>query len=234
VKTWIAVWKEIGRGSYSRSTPRSLQLPQEREGRCFGTGDLPQIVGFKLDQVQSHLIITNHLVQTGGMMINQEVFSTGLSKQDQDLILKASKDACQWANEKMKRDEAKLLLELQRKGMQVIIPDADSFRTKGSLQWRGSSRLSGPSPHGPRSLHSRTFRNNRSYRPYRTYISFLGEAWQLKWNGKRRREGSGSFCVRAEYAAVLLKRQANFCWMNLAEASNLVGITTEIGGLLLS
>ena len=29
-------------------------------------GDLPQIASFKLNEVQSHLIITNHLVQTGG------------------------------------------------------------------------------------------------------------------------------------------------------------------------
>jgi hypothetical protein len=31
----------------------------------------------------------------------------------------------------MKRDELKLLIDLQRKGMQVIIPNADSFLEKG-------------------------------------------------------------------------------------------------------
>lgn len=129
VKTWIAVWKEIG------ANPVPIPLPDLfkslKEGKADASeGDLPQIAGFKLDQVQSHLTLTNHLVQTAGMMINKPFFD-GLSKADQDLVLKASKQACQWANEKMKKDELKLLLELQRKGMQVVIPDAESFRVKG-------------------------------------------------------------------------------------------------------
>jgi TRAP-type C4-dicarboxylate transport system substrate-binding protein len=129
VKTWIAVWKEIG------ADPVPIPLPDLykslKEGNAEASeGDLPQIASFKLDEVQSHLIVTNHLVQTGGMMINKKFFD-GLPKQDQELILKASKQACEWANDKIRKGESKLLLDLQRKGMQVIIPDAESFRTKG-------------------------------------------------------------------------------------------------------
>jgi TRAP-type C4-dicarboxylate transport system substrate-binding protein len=40
----------------------------------------------------------------------------------------AAKQACDWANAKMKASEFSYVLELQRKGMQVVIPDADSFR----------------------------------------------------------------------------------------------------------
>ena len=54
-----------------------------------------------------------------------------MSKEDQKFILKAFKEASDWANDKIKKGETKLLIELQRKGMQVIIPDADSFREKG-------------------------------------------------------------------------------------------------------
>jgi TRAP-type C4-dicarboxylate transport system substrate-binding protein len=92
-------------------------------------GDLPQITSFKLDEVQTHLVMTNHMVQIGGMLINKPFFDK-LSKTDQDLIIKAAKEACDWANTKMKAGEKSYLLELQRKGMQVIIPDADSFRAK--------------------------------------------------------------------------------------------------------
>ena len=92
-------------------------------------GDLPQIASFKLDEVQTHLTITNHMVQTGNFLINKTFFD-GLSKEDQNLILKASKEACDWTNEKMKKGELNFLIELQRKGMQVIIPDADAFREK--------------------------------------------------------------------------------------------------------
>jgi hypothetical protein len=59
------------------------------------------------------------------------VFFAGLSKGDQNLILKASKGAADWANDKIKKGEGQLLIDLQRKGMQVVIPDADSFREKG-------------------------------------------------------------------------------------------------------
>jgi TRAP-type C4-dicarboxylate transport system substrate-binding protein len=128
VPTWIAVWKEIG------AEPVPLPLPELYPGLKSGKadaseGDLPQITSFKLDEVQTHLIMTNHMVQIGGMLINKPFFD-GLSKADQDLVIKAAKEACDWANTKMKTGESAYLLELQRKGMQVIIPDADSFREK--------------------------------------------------------------------------------------------------------
>jgi len=47
------------------------------------------------------------------------------------LTLKASKGAADWANDKIKRGGGQLLIDLQRKGMRVVIPDADSFREKG-------------------------------------------------------------------------------------------------------
>jgi TRAP-type C4-dicarboxylate transport system substrate-binding protein len=61
--------------------------------------------------------------------INKPFFDR-LSKGDQDLIVQAAKEACDWANQKMKTGEAALLMDLQRKGMQVVIPDAESFRVK--------------------------------------------------------------------------------------------------------
>ncbi len=129
VATWIAVWKEMG------ASPIPIPLPDLykslKEGSAESSeGDLPQIASFKLDEVQTHLIITNHLVQTGGILINKPFFDR-LSKADQDLIVQAAKEATAWANQKMKTNEAALLVDLQRKGMQVVIPDAESFRAKG-------------------------------------------------------------------------------------------------------
>jgi TRAP-type transport system periplasmic protein len=129
VKTWIAVWKELG------ADPVPIPLPELfkslKEGKAEASeGDLPQIASFKLNEVQSFLTLTNHLVQTGGILINQP-FLMGLSKEDQSLIVKAGAQASDWANEKIKQDEKRLLIELQRKGMQVVIPDAESLREKG-------------------------------------------------------------------------------------------------------
>jgi len=50
--------------------------------------------------VQSHLIITNHLVQTGAMIINKPVFER-LSRSDQTCG-QGGDEACDWANAKMK------------------------------------------------------------------------------------------------------------------------------------
>jgi len=129
VKTWIAVWKEIG------TDPVPIPLPELyaslKDGKAQASeGDLPQIASFKLNEVQNYLTLTNHLVQTGGVLINKAFFD-GLPKADQELIVKAAAQATDWANEGIKKEEKKLLIELQRKGMQVVIPDADSLREKG-------------------------------------------------------------------------------------------------------
>lgn len=142
VKTWIAVWKEMG------AEPIPIPLPELykslKEGKADASeGDLGQVASFKLDEVQTYLTITNHLVQTGGIMINKTFFD-GLPKGDQDLILKAAKEAANWATEKMKKDELKLLIDLQRKGMQVVIPDADAFREKAKPAVEGLFKTEWP------------------------------------------------------------------------------------------
>jgi TRAP-type C4-dicarboxylate transport system substrate-binding protein len=129
VKTWIAVWKEIG------TDPVPIPLPELyaslKDGKAQASeGDLPQIASFKLNEVQTYLTLTNHLVQTGGVLINKAFFDR-LPKQDQELIVTAAAQACAWSNEGIKKEEKKLLIELQRKGMQVVVPDADSLREKG-------------------------------------------------------------------------------------------------------
>jgi len=128
ISSWIAVWKAIG------ADPVPLTLPELYPGLKSGKaeaseGDVSQITSFKLDEVQTHLIMTNHLAQTGGMLIYKPFFDS-LSKADQALVVMAGKQACDWANAKMKASENAYVLELQRKGMQVVIPDADLFRAK--------------------------------------------------------------------------------------------------------
>jgi TRAP-type C4-dicarboxylate transport system substrate-binding protein len=129
VKTWIAVWKAIGADPVP--IPLTGLYQSLKEGKAEASeGDLPQIASFKLNEVQTHLTITNHLVQTGGVLINKAFFSK-LAKKDQDLILGSARRAVGWANDKIKKGETQLLVDLQKKGMQAVIPDADAFRQKG-------------------------------------------------------------------------------------------------------
>ncbi len=135
VPTWLTVWKAMD------ADPIAVPLPELynslKTGKAESSeGDLPQIASFKLDEVQTHLIITNHLVQTGGILINKPFFDK-LSKADQDLIVKAAKEVEDWANNKIKTGEAAILVDLQRKGMQVVIPDAESFRVKAKAAVEG-------------------------------------------------------------------------------------------------
>jgi len=128
IPSWMAVWKAIG------TDPVAVPLPELynslKTGKAEASeGDLPQIQSFKLYEVQSHLIITNHLVQTAGILIHKPFFDK-LSKADQDLFVKAGKETEEWANNKIKTGEAAILVDLQRQGMQVVIPDANSFREK--------------------------------------------------------------------------------------------------------
>ncbi len=128
IPSWMAVWKEIG------ADPVGVPLPELynslKTGKAEASeGDLPQIQSFKLYEVQSHLIITNHLVQTAGILIHKPFFDK-LPKADQDLIVKAGKEAEEWAINKIKTGEAAILIDLQRMGMQVVIPDANLFREK--------------------------------------------------------------------------------------------------------
>jgi TRAP-type C4-dicarboxylate transport system substrate-binding protein len=128
VATWITAWKAMD------ATPVPVTLPDLYKALKDGTaeaseGDLPQIASFKLDEVQSHLILTSHLVQTGGMLVNTAFFDR-LAKADQDIVARAAREATAWANARLKAGELGLLVSLQRKGMQVVIPDAEAFRAK--------------------------------------------------------------------------------------------------------
>ena len=57
-------------------------------------------------------------------------FFDKLPEADQDLTVAAANETEDWANSKIKSGEATILVHLQRKGMQVVIPVAESFRVK--------------------------------------------------------------------------------------------------------
>ena len=73
--------------------------------------------------------MTGHLVQTGALTINKRFFDS-LSKKHQDIVLQAGKEASEWGTEKILTGEKDLIEGLRKKGMQVIVPDAEAFREK--------------------------------------------------------------------------------------------------------
>lgn len=126
--TWVAVWKEVG------ALPVPIALPELFSALQSGVadaseGDATQIQSFHLDEVQKYLSLTGHLVQTGALTINKRFFDS-LSKKHQDIVLQAGKEASEWGTEKILTGEKDLIEGLRKKGMQVIVPDAEAFREK--------------------------------------------------------------------------------------------------------
>ncbi len=128
VETWIAVWKSLGAEAVPVPLPELYQAL--KTGRAEASeGDLPQIVSFKLAEVQSHLSITNHLVAIGWVMMNADSYKR-LSGSDQSKVKTAMTKACEWATQKTKTGEGELLKQLQSQGMTVGSPDAAAIREK--------------------------------------------------------------------------------------------------------
>lgn len=121
VPTWVKVWEAL------EAKPVTVPLPQLYQSLKDGTadaseGDLTQISGYKLNEVQGYLIITNHLASFGWVHFYKPTFDK-LTKKNQNLILDAVKQACDAATEKLLKNEQNILKQLTEAGMKVIYLD---------------------------------------------------------------------------------------------------------------
>lgn len=124
---WIAVWQSLG------VTPVQVPLPGIYNALKDGTaeaseGDLTQIRSLRLNEVQNHLILTNHLVGFGMSMANACFFKKELSHRDQAKVRRALEKAIKWGSRTSTEREAGVLAELQAGGMTIVKPDAAAIR----------------------------------------------------------------------------------------------------------
>lgn len=129
IPSWVAIWTEIG------AYPVPVSLPELYTALATGIadaseGELTQIYGFKLNEVQSHLSLTGHLIAPGFISFNTE-WLNGLNKETRSLVMEAAKEASEWGNKEMMRDEEELLAKLEAKGMTVVNADGEAFFQKG-------------------------------------------------------------------------------------------------------
>jgi len=125
---WIAVWQSLG------VTPVQVPLPGIYAALKDGTaeaseGDLTQIKSLRLNEVQNHLILTNHLVGFGMPMANACFFKKELSRRDQARVRQALEKAIQWGSRTSSEREAGVLADLQAGGMTLVKPDAAAIRS---------------------------------------------------------------------------------------------------------
>ena len=123
---WVAVWSSLG------VTPVQIPLTGIYEALRTGVaeaseGDLTQISSLRLNEVQTHLSLTSHLVAFGLVLAN-ECFLTSVSNGDETKIRRAMCEATEWGSEQMALRESTLLAQLQQAGMTAVTPDAAAIR----------------------------------------------------------------------------------------------------------
>lgn len=91
--------------------------------------DLPSFLNHHLYETVKYLILTGHVIQAGHLTLNKP-FLDSLSKKHKEIVLKAGEEATTWGTDYMKRNEIKFFIDLQKLGMQVIVPDAKAFIDK--------------------------------------------------------------------------------------------------------
>jgi tripartite ATP-independent transporter DctP family solute receptor len=128
--TWIAIWNEIGAST--------VPIPIGELYTALATGvadasegDLTQIQGLKLNEVQTHLSLTGHLYSMGIFGFNTR-WLRGLDAASRALIMTAANDSVAWASKTMMEKEEQVIRELAKGGMTVVKADRAAFAARGT------------------------------------------------------------------------------------------------------
>jgi tripartite ATP-independent transporter DctP family solute receptor len=129
IPAWIALWTEVGASTVP--VPLGELYTALATGVADASeGDLTQIHGFRLNEVQSHLSLTGHLMSSGYLSFNTK-WLNGLNEKTRNLILEAAKEAAEWGTAEMKAREDQLVKELERLGMTVVEANRAAFLERG-------------------------------------------------------------------------------------------------------
>ena len=128
VPAWVEIWKGIG------ANPIPIALPELFTALQTGTaaaseGPVGQILSFKLHEVQSHLMLTNHTMQAGDLTIGKK-FLEAMDPELQKIVKDAGMKACEWGTKTAIEEEQSLIAKLESKGMKKIIPDTKALQEK--------------------------------------------------------------------------------------------------------
>ncbi len=126
VPTWIKVWEALG--TKPVPVPLTGLYQALKEGTAEASeGDLTQISGYKLYEVQKYLIITNHLVSFGWVHMYKPTFDR-LTLSDQQLFRETVEKVCDQATKKLFENENNILKSLIENGMTVIYLDSKTMQ----------------------------------------------------------------------------------------------------------
>lgn len=126
VRAWVKIWESLG------ALPVVVAFPEVYMALKTGVAEAQEnppesIWSYKFYEAQKYLIATRHVYSACRYQISKKWFDR-LNADQQKLILTAWKDATDYANGLAVAADAKILKDLQGKGMTLIEPDLPAFQ----------------------------------------------------------------------------------------------------------
>ncbi len=126
VKAWVDIWKSLG------ALPVVVAFPEVYMALKTGVAEAQEnppesIWSYKFYEAQKYLIGTRHVLSACKYQVSKKWFDT-LTPDQQKLILDAWKEATDHANKLAGEADAKIMKDLQAKGMTLIEPDVPAFQ----------------------------------------------------------------------------------------------------------
>jgi len=128
VKTWLEVWKEIGVLPTPIDTKEIFTALQM--GVVEGHENPASSVHHRrIWEVQKYYVLTEHL-RSYFLWVANKKWLDGLSAQDRELVVGSLRKALAFATAWDIDDELKLIVDLQKNGIDVVIPDKRAYQKK--------------------------------------------------------------------------------------------------------
>jgi len=128
IKTWLEAWKEIG------VLPTPIDTKEIFSALQMGVVEghenpASSVHSRRIWEVQKYYVLTEHL-RSYFLWVASKKWLDGLSAQDRDLVVGSLKKALAFANAYDIDDEMKLVVDLQKNGVDVVIPDKKAYQKK--------------------------------------------------------------------------------------------------------
>lgn len=128
IKTWLEAWKEIG------VLPTPIDTKEIFTALQMGVVEghenpASSVHSRRIWEVQKYYVLTEHL-RSYFLWVASKKWLDGLSAQDRELVVTSFKKALAFANAYDIDDEMKLIVDLQKNGVDVVIPDKKAYQKK--------------------------------------------------------------------------------------------------------
>ena len=128
IKTWMEAWKEIG------VLPTPIDTKEIFSALQMGVVEghenpASSVHSRRIWEVQKYYVLTEHL-RSYFLWVASKKWLDGLAAPDRELVVSSLRKALAFANAYDIDDELKLIVDLQKNGIDVLIPDKKAYQKK--------------------------------------------------------------------------------------------------------